>query len=294
MAPHTAHLEQARYLPVVQAVMAQAGLNIAQDRWDIRTEGSAHIVINMGNLLSVRVAKTPEVGQKVARRTEVLRRMPHNLPFEVPRPVTRTISRHGYTACGVSWIQGEPRRPGPAPVKAIAQLTRSIHGIDYDGMEPYLDQPHEHWGGKDWAATLREAVIPHLLRSNRKTAEAVLDHVLSLDEVTPTFIHNDLAGHNILWNGDKLTGVIDWDHATIADPAYDWASLGSWYGWESLRKAITAEEEKRAKVLEHLLAFQAVAYAVNNCKGGAIVRLALERADRYLMDRKDDILTPTL
>ncbi|MDO4252571.1 MAG: phosphotransferase [Rothia sp. (in: high G+C Gram-positive bacteria)] len=291
MSPYRSHLEQAKYLMVVQAVMDQAGLNVAQDRWDIRTSGSAHIVINMGSELSIRVAKTPEIGKMVARRTEILRRLPHNLPFEVPRPITRTITRNGYTAVGLSWIKGEPRHPGPAPAKAMAQLVRTIHTIDYDGMEPYLDAPHQHWGGLDWVQTLQELVVPKLLRSNRKVAAALIDAVLDLEPVRPSLIHSDLAGHNILWNGDKLVGVIDWDHATIADPAYDFAALGNWYGWASLKKAISAEEQKRAIILSRLLALEAVAYSITNGKSAAIVRLAIERADNWLTEHKNEFYT---
>lgn len=276
-------------MPVVDAVMRQAGMNVACDRWDIRTSGSAHYVINMEGRLSVRVAKTPEIGAKVARRTETLRRLPQHLGFATPRPITRTIMRNGMTAVGLTWIKGEPKNPGPASTKAMAQMLRTLHNIDYTGMEPYLDKPHYHWGGKDWIQTLQDDVVPQLLRSNQKLASKVIDKVLDLDPVEPRLIHNDLAGHNILWRGEKLAGVIDWDHACLSDPAYDWASLGNWYGWESLTKALTPHELERAQVLSQLLALEAIAYSQQSGMGGAIVRLAIERADNWLIDHRQEI-----
>ena len=66
MVAHLAQLEQMNSLPVINAVMTQAGLNIPMDRWDVRTTGSAHIVVNMGGQLSVRVAKTQLTGYLVA------------------------------------------------------------------------------------------------------------------------------------------------------------------------------------------------------------------------------------
>lgn len=290
MSPHRLHLEQVKYLPVVEAVMHQAGLNIARDRWDIRKNGAAHFIVNMGGELSIRVAKTPEIGSKVARRTELLRRLPYDLPFIVPRPITRTITRNGVTAVGLRWIKGEPRNPGPASPKALAHMLKALHSIDYTGMAPYLDSPHQHWGGDDWVATLQEHVVPQLLRTNQKIALAVIDQVLDLEPVHPKLIHNDLAGHNILWSGEKLVGVIDWDHCTIADPAYDYATLGNWYGWDSLKKALTETEIHRAQVLSRLLALESVAYSMHNGMGGAIVRLALERADNWLMDHKGEVM----
>ncbi len=285
-----AHLEQMRSMAVVKAVMTQAGVNVALDRWDVRHSGSAHIIINMGNQLSVRVAKTDKTAFMVARRTEILRRLPTDLPYEVPRPITRVITRNGHTAVGTTWIKGEPRKPGPAPEKALATLVNSLKKIDTTGWEPYLDDPHAHWGGTDWVRTLRQDVVPLLLKTNQKIAHAVIDSVLELDPVEPVLVHGDLAGHNILWQGDRLAGVIDWDHATIADPAFDLAALGNWYDWESLRKAATEEEITRAKIVSRLLALQAVAYTVHSGMGGAILRLAVERADNWLMDHKHEIM----
>ncbi|WP_346844569.1 phosphotransferase [uncultured Rothia sp.] len=283
------YLDNANFLPVVDAVMRQAGLNVARDRWDIRKSGSAHFVINMEGKLSVRVAKTPEIGAKVARRTETLRMLPPHLSFATPRPITRTITRNGMTAVGLNWIKGEPKNPGPASPKVLAHLLKELHSIDYAGMEPYLDDPHVHWGGMDWVSTLQETVVPRLLRSNQSYAQKIIDKVLGLEPVQPRLIHNDLAGHNILWNGEKLVGVIDWDHACIADPAYDWASLGNWYGWDSLGKALNFAELERAKILSQMLALEAVAYPLQNGMGGAIVRLAVERADNWLLDHRNDI-----
>lgn len=291
MTPFSAHIDQLKFLPVVTAVMDQAGFNIPQDRWDIRTSGSAHIVINMGHQLSVRVAKTDVTASKVARRTEILRMLPYDLPFEVPRPITRVITRQGHTAVGITWIKGEPRRPGPVPPKQLAQILRAIHSIDYTNYAPYLDTPHQHWGGTDWPNYLREELFPLLLRNNRKVAEAIVESVLDLEPAKHCFIHGDLAGHNILWNGDKLVGVIDWDHATIADPGFDFASLGNYYGWDTLAKAATAEEVDRAKTIARLLPLQALAYTLSHGMGGAILRLAVERADNWLIDHRSELLS---
>ncbi|WP_145173268.1 phosphotransferase [uncultured Rothia sp.] len=286
---HRAHLDQANFAPVVDAVMRQAGLNVARDRWDVRRGGAAHFVINMEGRLSVRVAKTPDTGAKVARRAETLRRLPTGLSFAVPRPITRTITRNGMTAVGLHWIKGEPKNPGPASPKALSHMLRDLHSIDYTGMEPYLDQPHCHWGGQDWVGTLQDDVVPQLLRSNRPYAHKIIENVLELEPMKPRLIHNDLAGHNILWNGDRLVGLIDWDHACIADPAYDWASLGNWYGWDSLKKSLSSVELERAKTISRKLALEAVAYSMHNGMGGAIVRLAVERADNWLMDHREEI-----
>lgn len=291
MAAHLAHLDQMKVLPVVTAVMEQAGVNVPRDRWDVRTTGSAHVIVNMGAELSVRVAKTQQTGYLVARRTEILRRLPTTLPFAVPRPITRVITRNGFTAVGLTWIKGEPRLQGAAPPKQLATLLKAIHGIDYRGYGPYLDMVHEHWGGREnWEEVLRTEVVPQLLSGAQKIALAAIDRVVSLDPVDPVLIHGDLAGHNILWNGDKLVGVIDWDHASIGDPAVDHAALGNFYGWDSLTKALTKEQIERAHIVARLLPLQSLAYSMRNGMGGAITRLAVERADEWYLDHRSEVL----
>ncbi|WP_083091319.1 MULTISPECIES: phosphotransferase [Rothia] len=291
MAAHLAHLDQMKVLPVVTAVMEQAGVNVPRDRWDVRTTGSAHVIVNMGAELSVRVAKTQQTGYLVARRTEILRRLPTALPFAVPRPITRVITRNGFTAVGLTWIKGEPRLQGAAPPKQLATLLKAIHGIDYRGYGPYLDMVHEHWGGREnWEEVLRTEVVPQLLSGAQKIALAAIDRVVSLDPVDPVLIHGDLAGHNILWNGDKLVGVIDWDHASIGDPAVDHAALGNFYGWDSLTKALTTEQIERAQIVARLLPLQSLAYSMRNGMGGAITRLAVERADEWYLDHRSEVL----
>lgn len=290
MAAHLTQLEQMKALPVVHAVMEQAGVLVPSDRWDIRTTGSAHIIVNMGSELSVRVAKTQQTGYLVARRTEILRRLPKTLPFAVPRPITRVITRNGFTAVGLTWIKGEPRQQGAAPPKQLATMLKAIHSVDFSGYGPYLDMVHEHWGGREnWEELLRQDVVPQLLTSAQKVAHRAIDRVVALDPVTPVLVHGDLAGHNILWKGDKLVGVIDWDHASVGDPAIDYAALGNFYGWESLTKALDATQLERARTVAQLLPLQSLAYSMKNGMGGAIQRLAVERADEWYLDHRAEI-----
>ncbi|MGV3016786.1 phosphotransferase [Rothia sp. 88186D007BW] len=291
MVAHLTVIEQMNALPVVTAVMDQAGVNIPHDRWDVRTTGSAHVIVNMGAELSVRIAKTPKTGHQVARRTEILRRLPQDLPFAVPRPITRVITRNGFTAVGLTWIKGEPRLQGSAPPKQLATLIKAIHSVDFRGYGPYMDMVHEHWGGRDnWEVLLREQVVPQLLSGAQKIAHTAIDRVLALEPAPPVLVHGDLAGHNILWKGDKLVGVIDWDHASVGDAAIDHAALGNFYGWDSLAKVLNDAQLERARIVARLLPLQSLAYIMHNGMGGAIQRLAVERADEWYLDHRAEVL----
>ena len=271
-----------RYRPVVQAVLDQAGVRVDPDEWEVHSNGSAHTVINAGDRVSVRVAKSYAVAQRVQRRTDLLRALPTGLPFAVPRPMTRILTKNGLTAVGLTWVPGTPRDAGPAPARTLGRTLRAIGRVATEPLAQYLDTPFQHWGGSDWAGTLRERVVPLLLHGNQGRALRLIDDALALDPVQPRLIHSDFAGHNILWRKEKISGVIDWDHASIGDPSWDIASAGNWFGWETMTRCVGKEWAARGKVLQRLTPLQSVGYTVINGFQGAILREAVERADDWI------------
>lgn len=70
-------------------------------------------------------------------------------------------------------------------------------------------------------------------------------------------------GNNMLWKGDRVVGIIDWDHVSLRS-AYDTASLGLWFGWDSVRHATTPEDFERAQLHLRIFPLQAVAYAIHH------------------------------
>lgn len=43
-----------------------------------------------------------------------------------------------------------------------------------------------------------------------------------------SLVHHDLADHNIMHIGDRITGIFDWDNAVSGDPVLDLASAPTW------------------------------------------------------------------
>lgn len=274
-----------RYRPIVQAVLDQAGVRCAPEEWEVHSNGSAHLVINAGHRLSVRVAKNHHVAQQVQRRTDLLRHLPQDLPFLVPRPLTRVLTKNGFTAVGLTWVPGQPRQVGDAPARSLGRALRGIDRIDPVPLRPLLEASQSHWGGEDWPTTLRERVIPQLLHGNRAKAERVVAEAQALDPVAPRLIHSDFAGHNILWTKDRISGVIDWDHASEGDPAWDIAAAGNWFGWDPVTRCVGRDWAERGQVLQRLMPMQAVGYALAHGFGGATLREAVERADQWFETR---------
>ena len=95
----------------VQAVLREAGMSSDPSQWEVHAGGSAHVVVNVGHVISVRIAKNATVCEHVQRRTEVLRRLPR-FSFATPRPLTGVVVSHGYTGVGLTWLPGHPHPPG--------------------------------------------------------------------------------------------------------------------------------------------------------------------------------------
>lgn len=43
-----------------------------------------------------------------------------------------------------------------------------------------------------------------------------------------TLVHHDLADHNFMHVGDRITGIFDWENAVVGDPVLDLASAPTW------------------------------------------------------------------
>ncbi|WP_270238706.1 phosphotransferase family protein [Kocuria marina] len=272
------------FAPVVEAVLAEARVRVDRSEWELHAGGSAHIVVNAGHVMSVRIAKNPTSGENVRRRTRALSRLPE-FDFAVPRPLTPVLQDGRYTAVGMTWIPGSPRPPGHADPRELRRVLEQVHNADARAAEPWLDRPGQHWGGHRRRHVLLDQVLPLLLPRNRNRAMNAIEDLVALDNVPPRLVHGDLMGSNMLWQDDHLVGVIDWDHASMSDPAYDVASLGLWFGWSSVRQATDEENYLRARLHSRIFPLQAVAYALHHELDTAQIRQAVEKADAWYETR---------
>jgi len=82
---------------------------------------------------------------------------------------------------------------------------------------------------RDWHALFRDSFL------EREVYEAVYRRMLRLAAHCPeerALIHNDYQFENILAEGGRITGVIDWANALYGDPLYDVARLAWWSTWD--------------------------------------------------------------
>lgn len=99
-----------------------------------------------------------------------------------------------------------------ACVEQVSELARRVHALDAPGTHPtYVP----------WYA----AQVPTVPRWTSRPA--LWDDALELLTQGPpppapaTFIHGDFHPGNLLWSGSELTGIVDWEWASIGPPGED-------------------------------------------------------------------------
>ncbi len=81
---------------------------------------------------------------------------------------------------------------------------------------------------RDWHALFRDSFL------ERDVYETGYLHMLKLATACPeerVLVHNDYQFENVLTDGRRITGVIDWANALYGDPLYEVARLVWWSGW---------------------------------------------------------------
>jgi aminoglycoside phosphotransferase (APT) family kinase protein len=171
-----------------------------------------------------------------------------------PKPLTSSLTL-GYEGSGYHWML-ETKLPGHclntttlnnpdliAIAKDLAKHLRMLHEIPVHGYGIVKETSISRIEGS------RHTQIEWLNETQKPIIEACLNGLISdraiarLDEVfqlfkksisdPPVLCHGDLHQQNILLQGNKISGLIDWDYPVCADPAFDVAiflraMLGHW------------------------------------------------------------------
>jgi aminoglycoside phosphotransferase (APT) family kinase protein len=125
----------------------------------------------------------------------------------VPTPVLIASDTDGEATGGwanlTSWLPGRVRldRLGPAAIDALADLAVAVHAIEVrDDERPPLFTP--------WTPSVLE--VPAWAGRPGLWAEAIERCRGPLPSTRQHLIHRDFHPGNTLWDGDAVTGLIDW------------------------------------------------------------------------------------
>jgi hygromycin-B 4-O-kinase len=90
----------------------------------------------------------------------------------------------------------------------------------------------------------------------------VLERLVELAEECPetrALVHGDFGSNNVLTDGRRITGALDWSEASIGDPLYDVANVFFWRTWlECMRQQAQYFEDSMSgsRELGWLLCYQ--------------------------------------
>lgn len=184
------------------------------------------------------------------------------LPAEVPHVLGPVKSGHGWSAVALSYLPGRRRQAEDFSEVGteLGRVLNAIHAVPAErcaGLPPV----REWCGGADWPSLVGR-ICAKLGRPLRSTALDAVRAVLGSEAGAPvTLVHGDFGMHNLLWLGESVTGIIDFDTACVGDPAMDVASLLGVYDREELAAIADADTLKRAAIHQRSLPLQVAAAA---------------------------------
>ncbi|MER5771550.1 phosphotransferase [Streptomyces sp. NPDC001985] len=113
-----------------------------------------------------------------------------------------------------------PALPTPGRLRALGAAAAALHAVPLD-PRPGLPLRDRSIGGVDFAAMRRDGGLPPLLAE----AERAVAGPPPGPGVRPVLVHGDLWQGNTLWEGETLTGIVDWDSAGAGHWGVDLGSL---------------------------------------------------------------------
>jgi aminoglycoside phosphotransferase (APT) family kinase protein len=206
------------------------GLNLCGVR--LVGTGFGSIVLETGDGLILRVARTAAAARGHAIEAATLPHLAPSLPLAVPAPClscppTRELP---FGAIGYEKLDGQPCLADTATVatsRDLGNFLAVLHQLDIRAFPAMPDQ-HAVWRAwhrlrDDTAAILRD----RLTSSENQRISQWWEHFLSdraMREYRPAVRHGDLWHGNLLIRPDgSITAVLDWEAVATADPAQDLA-----------------------------------------------------------------------
>ena len=199
----------------------------------VGTAGTDNVLYRLGRDLVVRLPRLRERGNDAQGRAfdrdlRWLPRLAALLPVAVPVPIAKGFPAADYPAAwGVySWLEGQtPDVEQLAEPEALAlqivELIRALHRVELP------DPPLTARGSSlaRWDEPTRDALAQLEGTIDTEAATAAWAKALAAPPWTgaPVWLHGDLMPANLIVQGSRLTGAIDWGLLGVGDPAVDLA-----------------------------------------------------------------------
>lgn len=167
-------------------------------------------------------------GEKAEREFRTLALLQqHSIPAPKPLLLDKSGETLGSPGIVTSFVAGQQVIQPADPSRWITELAQTlaqIHAISITEADKQflLDGNDEViWFLRNESAKEKMGTHP----DGRTVWQAVHDLLPTIQPVPPALMHIDYWLGNILWQGNHITAVLDWEEASFGDPGYDVAYL---------------------------------------------------------------------
>jgi aminoglycoside phosphotransferase (APT) family kinase protein len=190
---------------------------------------------NLKRTWVVRAPRTAAAGVRMEQESQLIAQLMSWLPFGLPQTEGTAPLPAGGRATVHRQLPGRPIRPlelvhRPGLATAYGRVAAAIHDlpvrlVEEAGLPIYSAEEYRfrRLAELDRAASTG-AVPTRLLTRWEKAVEEV-----GAWRFVPCCVHGDLAGDNVLVEGESVTGVMEWSETRVGDPADDlaWLAIGT-------------------------------------------------------------------
>ncbi|MGL5405906.1 MAG: aminoglycoside phosphotransferase family protein [Propionibacteriaceae bacterium] len=169
-----------------------------------------------------------------------------SLPLSIPKTRSEPVSQNSGSAYLLDLLPGDTRHdvsPSPELAQHLVELMNTIHQHRPPrGLRPVLG-----WaGGQAWPATI-DALTHRFDRDLRLLARSTVAEALTLlHDGDDVLVHGDFGVHNLLWQQETPTALLDFDSACIASRIVDIAPLVGAFGAQTLTRFLPTDTVERA------------------------------------------------
>lgn len=176
-----------------------------------------------------RFPRTDAVGADLRKEMRLLPELIRHVGFEIPR--FEWVGEHrGRPFAGYDRIEGYPvdlmdLESSPKLAGQLGRALRELHDFPVGEARTLLDSQGsvEGWreGYEDLRSNTRDRIVPLLDTEVARALERAFDTFLGCVDFVPVLVHRDLGTEHVLVRRGELTGIIDFEDATVGDPVID-------------------------------------------------------------------------
>ena len=212
----------------------------------LASSGQFNTVLCVDERWIFRFPKSHQSAAEVAGELAILPRLQGMLPLPIPNPVCAAWHPDGRRLefMAYAMLPGEPllRDRFAALSKTetlegialdLATFLKALHGIPPAsiGLAAVPEDSRQTWR-QTWV-DIQEQLYPYMRPDARADVSRSFERALDdegLWQVESCLIHGDFGSGNILYQGGRIVGIIDFTFCSVSDPAQDLGALIASYG----------------------------------------------------------------